>query len=312
MFNTHYFRTFITLVETGSFTQTARKLDMTQPGVSQHMRKLEQYLGKPLLRRQGRRFSLTESGRRAYDYALKLFSEHEQFRHALDDDFEHTGECRIASPSSIGGLFYPFTLGYQQLHLGLTIHYAFVANADIVKDVAAGRFDVGIVTEQIRHAELEYALWHHEPLSLVVPADFHGSSFSELQALGFISYDEGIGQARRVLRENFDGEFRSMNSIVQRGYISEVNQVLDPVARGMGFTVVPSAVLESSPWQRQVREVPLARSVYEELYIVKRADMDLPKRYERLLDDYRSARQTTLYGQPDHLPSTTLTDDSQS
>ena len=55
MFNAQYFRTFITLVETGSFTHTARRLDMTQPGVSQHIRKLEQYLDKPLLNRQGRR-----------------------------------------------------------------------------------------------------------------------------------------------------------------------------------------------------------------------------------------------------------------
>ena len=311
MFNTHYFRTFITLVETGSFTQTARKLDMTQPGVSQHMRKLEHYLGKPLLRRQGRRFSLTESGRRAYDYALKLFAEHEHFRHALDDDFEHTGECRIASPSSIGALFYPFTLGYQQVHLGLTIHYAFMANADIARDVAAGRYDVGIVTEQIRHPDLEYVLWHHEPLCLVVPADFHGNSFGELQALGYINYAEGLGYARRVLHDNFGGEFRSMNSIARQGYISEVSQVLDPVARGMGFTVVPSAVLESSPWQRQVREIPLARSVYDELYIVTRVDVDLPRRYEQLLEDYRETRQTALYSQPDHLPSTTQQDDSE-
>ena len=80
MFNAQYFRTFITLVETGSFTQTAKQLSMTQPGVSQHIRKLERYLQKSLLNRHGRSFTLTESGRRAYDYALKLFAEHEQFR----------------------------------------------------------------------------------------------------------------------------------------------------------------------------------------------------------------------------------------
>ena len=56
MFNALYFRTFISLVETGSFTQTARKLDMTQPGVSQHVRKLEEYFCLPLLLRKGKRF----------------------------------------------------------------------------------------------------------------------------------------------------------------------------------------------------------------------------------------------------------------
>ena len=124
MFNALYFRTFITLVETGSFTQTARRLEMTQPGVSQHVRKLEQYLDKPLLERHGRRFTLTEAGRRAYDYALKLFTDHEQFRHSLDADSLFSGECRLASPGSVGLMLYPFLLGQQQMHPGLTVSYS--------------------------------------------------------------------------------------------------------------------------------------------------------------------------------------------
>lgn len=304
MFNALYFRTYITLAETGSFTQTARRLDMTQPGVSQHVRKLERYLGHELLHRQGRRFTLTEAGRRAYDYALKLFSEHEQFRHSLDNDAEHSGECRIASPASVGVMFYPFVLGYQQLHPGLSIHYRFSYNSNIIKDVESGHYDLGIVTETLRHSELRSELWHHEPLSLVVPADYHGSSISELTTLGFINYVGGIHHANQLLCENFPSEFRSMNSIPQKGYISEVTQVLDPVARGMGFTVVPTTILESSPWQRQVRELILPRSVYEELYLVMRPNIDLPKRYEQLMNDYREARRMTLYSQPKNLPPT--------
>ena len=142
MFNAQYFRTFITLVETGSFTHTARKLEMTQPGVSQHIRKLEQYLGRSLLDRQDTKFSLTAAGRRCYDYSVKLFAEHTQFMHSLDDDSPDSGECRVASPSSVGLMFYPFTLGYQQQHPGLTVSYSFAFNSEIVQDVLAGRFDL--------------------------------------------------------------------------------------------------------------------------------------------------------------------------
>ena len=37
MLNPVWLETFITLVDTGHFTQTAEKLHMTQPGVSQHI-----------------------------------------------------------------------------------------------------------------------------------------------------------------------------------------------------------------------------------------------------------------------------------
>ncbi|MFQ3787505.1 LysR family transcriptional regulator [Halomonas sp. A29] len=296
MFNAQYFRTFITLVETGSFTRTARHLDMTQPGVSQHVRKLEQYLDKPLLERQGRRFTLTEAGRRAYDYGLRLFAEHEQFRHSLDDDALDTGECRIASPGSVGLMFYPYILGQQQMSPGLTVNYSFAFSHEIVSDVLAGRHDLGIVTEPIRHPELDCRLWHQEPLCLVVPADFAGTTLAELIGIGFLNYSDGISHAGALLRSNFPDEFRSMSQFRRQGFTNEVGMVLDAVARGLGFTVVSRLVLETSPWQRQVKELDLPVTEHETLHLVSRSGAKIPRRYERLLEGFREQRMRERFG----------------
>ncbi|NGO88082.1 MULTISPECIES: LysR family transcriptional regulator [unclassified Halomonas] len=290
MFNAQYFRTFITLVETGSFTRTARRLEMTQPGVSQHVRKLETYLDKALIERHGRSFTLTESGRRAYDYALKLFAEHEQFRHGLDDDSLDSGECRIASPGSVGLMFYPYILGQQQMHPSLTVNYSFAFNHEIVNDLLEGRYDIGIVTEQVNHTELACTVWHKEPLCLVVPADFAGSSLAELMGLGFINYYDGINHANALLRANFPDEFRSMTHFRHQGFTNEVSMVLDAVARGLGFTVVSRLVLETSPWQRQVKPLALPQVIHEVLYLLRRKDSVLPKRYEKLLKGFHDQR----------------------
>lgn len=290
MFNAQYFRTFITLVETGSFTRTARRLEMTQPGVSQHVRKLETYLDKALIERHGRSFTLTESGRRAYDYALKLFAEHEQFRHGLDDDSLDSGECRIASPGSVGLMFYPYILGQQQMHPSLTVNYSFAFNHEIVNDLLEGRYDIGIVTEQLNHTELACTVWHKEPLCLVVPADFAGSTLAELMGLGFINYYDGINHANALLRANFPDEFRSMTHFRHQGFTNEVSMVLDAVARGLGFTVVSRLVLETSPWQRQVKPLPLSLVIHEVLYLLRRKDSVLPKRYEKLLKGFHDQR----------------------
>ncbi|QFU01768.1 HTH-type transcriptional regulator CysL [Halomonas sp. THAF5a] len=295
MFNARYFRTFITLVETGSFTRTARRLEMTQPGVSQHVRKLEQYLGKSLLDRQGRRFVLTEAGRRAYDYALKLFAEHEQFRHSLDNDSLDSGECRLASPGSIGLMLYPFILGQQQMQPGLTVSYSFAFNGDIVADVLSGRHDLGIVTEPVRHPELDCEAWHQEPLCLVVPADFAGSGLNDLMALGVIGYPGGNDHAAALLHANFP-DFRSMSHFPRQGFTNEVGMVLDAVARGLGFAVVSRVVLETSPWQRQVKALSLAHASHESLYLVTRSGAHMPRRYVRLLEGYREQRHHERLG----------------
>ncbi|PRY71323.1 LysR family transcriptional regulator [Halomonas ventosae] len=295
MFNARYFRTFITLVETGSFTRTARRLEMTQPGVSQHVRKLEEYLGKPLLDRQGRRFVLTESGRRAYDYALKLFAEHEQFRHSLDNDSLDSGECRLASPGSVGLMLYPFILGQQQMQPGLTVSYSFAFNGEIVADVLGGCHDLGIITEAVRHPDLDCEPWHQEPLCLVVPADFAGNGLADLMGIGFISYSGGESHAGALLKANFP-DFRSMSHFPRQGFTNEVSMVLDAVARGLGFTVVSRVVLETSPWQRQVKELSLPQPVHEILHLVMRAGEQVPRRYVRLLEGYREQRRHERFG----------------
>ncbi|MEQ6917550.1 LysR family transcriptional regulator [Halomonas aquatica] len=295
MFNARYFRTFITLVETGSFTRTARRLEMTQPGVSQHVRKLEQYLGKSLLDRQGRRFVLTEAGRRAYDYALKLFAEHEQFRHSLDNDSLDRGECRLASPGSVGLMLYPFILGQQQMQPGLTVSYSFAFNNEIVADVLAGRHDLGIVTEPVRHPDLDCEAWHQEPLCLVVPADFAGNRLTDLMGIGVVRYAGGDDHVGVLLRANYP-DFRSISHFTRQGFTNEVSMVLDAVARGLGFAVVSRVVLETSPWQRQVKALSLPRPAHEFLFLVTRSGAQMPRRYVRLLDGYREQRRHERFG----------------
>ena len=67
MLNPIWLNTFKTLVDVGHFTKTAELLHMTQPGVSQHINKLEAACGYPLIKRFNKKFELTIYGRKVYD-----------------------------------------------------------------------------------------------------------------------------------------------------------------------------------------------------------------------------------------------------
>lgn len=79
MLNTHHLVTFKTLVETGNFTQTAQQLGLTQPAVSQHIKKLEQGLGAALVIRHGRTTELTHAGEVLFKHILNLEACYERF-----------------------------------------------------------------------------------------------------------------------------------------------------------------------------------------------------------------------------------------
>jgi DNA-binding transcriptional LysR family regulator len=60
--NTHQLHIFLIAAETLNFTQTAQRLQMTQPSVSQHIQALEEHFGQELFMRAGRTIELTDAG----------------------------------------------------------------------------------------------------------------------------------------------------------------------------------------------------------------------------------------------------------
>ena len=60
--NLIHLRYFVELSRTGSYTQAAKRLCITQPSLSHAMAQLEEELGAPLFRRQGRTTALTPLG----------------------------------------------------------------------------------------------------------------------------------------------------------------------------------------------------------------------------------------------------------
>ncbi len=65
------FRTFIRVVEAGSFTAVAREQNTSQPTISRQIATLEEHLGSMLFQRTTRSLTLTEDGRSFYDHARR-------------------------------------------------------------------------------------------------------------------------------------------------------------------------------------------------------------------------------------------------
>ena len=59
----HQVRYFLALFEEQSFTRAAKRCGVSQPSLSDAIRRLERKLGRPLFVREGRRVQLTELGR---------------------------------------------------------------------------------------------------------------------------------------------------------------------------------------------------------------------------------------------------------
>src|SRR5438874_2687948 len=76
-------RAFSVLARTGSFTQAARELHLTQSGISHSIKALESDVGCRLLDRVGKRILLTQAGEQLLHHATKILQEMENARESL-------------------------------------------------------------------------------------------------------------------------------------------------------------------------------------------------------------------------------------
>jgi len=65
-------KSFITIVQEGSYVAAARTLFVSQPALSRQIKILEEYLGFSLFKRTNSGVQLTEGGKRFYEHALEL------------------------------------------------------------------------------------------------------------------------------------------------------------------------------------------------------------------------------------------------
>ena len=96
---------FNTVVETGSFTAAADRLDANKSVVSRRVSALEQRLGVQLLRRTTRSLNLTETGRSFYERSARIVADLDEAESAVAQAHgELRGRLRVALPLTFGVL----------------------------------------------------------------------------------------------------------------------------------------------------------------------------------------------------------------
>lgn len=97
---------FVTVAETGSFAETARRLNLANSVVSKRIKDLEEYLQTRLLQRTTRHVRLTDAGYIYFDHARKLVSELAEVEENLRFQNENpVGELKISAPVTFGAKF---------------------------------------------------------------------------------------------------------------------------------------------------------------------------------------------------------------
>ena len=284
MLNPNWLKTFVTLVDTGHFTKSAEKLFMTQPGVSQHISKLEKVCGHALIQRDKKSFDLTEQGFLVYQYAKQLVKNEYELLEQLDFDNPFSGDCKLACSGALALTIYPKLLGIQAQHSHLIVQLKAAPNHQILNEIQNGVIDLGIVTEIPNNRPFDVQEVGREQLCLVLPAnteieDLNGNLLTKL---GLVDHPDAKHYLSLYFAQNLGSNFTHLNieQLPITGYVNQISQILEPVAKGLGFTVLPKSAVDSFKEPQLLKILKPQKPVIEILYMVKKKNRVLPARFE--------------------------------
>lgn len=161
MYDPILLRSFVAVIEHGGFTRASQSLHLTQSTVSQHLRRLEEDVGHPLVDRSGTRPTTTEAGERLFGYARRLLALGAEARAAMDGT--PTQETvRLGVPEDFGGrLLTPVLAAFaRQWGSGLRLEVTTGLGPQLLAAYERGEYD--LVLAKQRHARAVQA-WR-EPL----------------------------------------------------------------------------------------------------------------------------------------------------
>ncbi len=139
-------RTFLTVVETGNFIRTARKLHLTQAAVSRRISALEGYLGCKLFVRNKAGANLTPAGRRFLRYATSMVQAMERARHAVGVAQDFQGALTVGGRFGLWeGLLLPWLNAMSEAYSDVQIRAQIGFEDDLMTDLIDGSLDIGVM-----------------------------------------------------------------------------------------------------------------------------------------------------------------------
>ena len=100
-------RTFMEVVQHGSFTAAGRELNLTQPAISQQIKELEDRIGVQLIERLGKRAFATEAGKELFERGAKLLAESADAVYAVQRYRDRwRGPIRLVRRSRFASIFF--------------------------------------------------------------------------------------------------------------------------------------------------------------------------------------------------------------
>ncbi len=274
--NLDYLRTFLDVLESGSFSATAKRMDLTQPAVSVQVRQLEKRLGVRLVERTGRAVRPTAAGVELAENAARIDA---LVSAAVEGMARHAtgvvGRVRIGTGATACIFLLPPVLrDLRRRFPTIEITVSTGNTADIARAIDDNTIDVGLVTLPVAGRMFDIAPLLVDEFVAIAPPGMRLSARMTAEALAklpVLLFEPG-GNTRRIGDEWFARAGVTLRPVMSLGSVEAIKEL---VRAGLGCAVLPGMAVRKEKDRKGLVVRPLYPKLQRTLALVVRHDKPL-------------------------------------
>ncbi len=215
---------FVASVEMGSLSRSAEVLYTTQPHISKVIQQLENHLGLCLLERKPSGVTITEDGKKVYEYARKVLDNAQKISAIRQENTRQELHISTMPSQGLARLF----AGFFEAEPTLSVRFLEGTLEKVLHQLAHRQADLGFIfisgyQQQMLHNMLRHKKLDYTPLASVPQMLFAGPKnpcyhkpavmWTDLQKLRYVQHEEeGISLTRHIGQMHGHAGFQTLQT----------------------------------------------------------------------------------------------------
>lgn len=249
--NAKQYKYVLTLAQEGSFSKAADVLNITQPSLSQYIKKIEKQIGLELFDRTNGDLRLTDAGRVYVETARKVLDLEHQMDGKLTDLRSYKAGSIIigAAPYRAASMLPIIASSFQKLYPGMHLAVIEGTTSELADGMEHGEYDLCLTMLPVDSGLFSYEKVLEEELVLAVPA-----SYQTLPCIPGSKREcvdiEALNNKRLVMLTNGQFMQNQLNSLILSHHLNvtpaavvkSLEAQIEFVKAGIGMALMPSGI----------------------------------------------------------------------
>ena len=264
---------FVAVVDYGSFSEAARKLYLTQPTISAHVRSLEEELHTKLILRTTKKTTITTRGYQLYDSAVRML----EIRNNLLENFtgvqKHMIDLATSTiPSSY--LLPEILAAFGKTHPDIYFHSIQADSAESINRVLDGTVDLALVGQNTRDETCVFLPFCQDELVIATPITNH---YLGLQNKS-VTFEDFIKDPI-IIREKGSGTKKEMDLFLEQigvtpndlnviARMNDLEGIKKSIVNGLGISILSARSAIDLQKTKQILLFPLEESAHKRTFYI--------------------------------------------